>query len=141
MGSFESEGKARLELVLPASAEMLSAVRKAVVGFARSVGAEEECVQAVAVAVNEAASNVVVHAYPRGGTRPLHVVADTDTDHDKLVVTISDEGPGDASGPRVRGESGRGLPLMRALADEVDVYRGPRGTRARMTFALHPHAA
>jgi anti-sigma regulatory factor (Ser/Thr protein kinase) len=127
-------GEASFDLRLPARPEALRTVRQLAVDFARGVGADEECVQAVAVAVNEAATNAVVHAYRGGLEGPIRVVASSS--RGKMVITLSDDGVGPDAPARGDEEAGRGLPLMRALSESVEMRRGPRGTRVQLSFAL-----
>jgi serine/threonine-protein kinase RsbW len=129
----EVVGEGALELVLPARPRALAAVRQVIVAFARGLGADEDCVQAVAVGVNEAATNAVVHAY-RGEGQPIRVAANAGAR--TLVVSVSDDGVGEAAPRREGDESGRGLPLMRGLSARVEIRRGRRGTEVRLAFPL-----
>ena len=125
---------ASLDLVVEAEATSLAVLRKVAVAFARSLGAVEDSVEAVAVAVNEAASNSILHGYREAEPGTLRMAASLA--RNTLAITLSDDGVGDQAGTREGDEVGRGFPLMRALADGVDVSRGERGTRVRLTFPL-----
>jgi anti-sigma regulatory factor (Ser/Thr protein kinase) len=125
---------AAFELSLPAEPQALRTLRLLAVDFARGVGADEECVQSIAVAINEAASNAVVHAYRNRSAGPIRLAVSTAPG--KMVATLSDEGIGEDAAERVGPEVGRGLGLMRALSEAVEVRRGNRGTQVRMVFAL-----
>jgi anti-sigma regulatory factor (Ser/Thr protein kinase) len=126
---------ASLDLRLPAHPEALRTVRQVAVDFARGIGADEECVQAVAVAVNEAATNAVVHGYRGGRDGPIRLAASSS--RGRMVITLSDDGLGASAPARNGDETGRGLPLMRALSESVEMRRGTRGTRVQLSFALH----
>ena len=52
-------------LSLPARSENLSTIRRAVSDFAVALGVDEETIADLRLAVNEACSNVVRHAYDR----------------------------------------------------------------------------
>ena len=125
---------ASLELIVEAAPSSLAVLRTVSAAFARSLGVDEESVEAVAVAVNEAASNSLVHGYREDEHGTLRLAASLAGR--KLAITLSDDGVGDQAGTREGDEVGRGFPLMRALADGVDVSRGERGTRVRLTFPL-----
>jgi anti-sigma regulatory factor (Ser/Thr protein kinase) len=125
---------ASLDLRLPARPETLRAVRQVAVDFARGLGADEECVQAVAVAVNEAATNAVVHGYRGGRDGPIRLAASSS--RGRMVITLFDDGVGADAPTRNGDDVGRGLPLMRALSESVEMWRGPRGTRVQLSFCL-----
>jgi anti-sigma regulatory factor (Ser/Thr protein kinase) len=90
----------------------------------------------VALAVSEALSNVVMHAYvglPAAGPMRLRAVLD---DH-RLRVEVEDDGIG--LRPRLDSPGGGlGLALIASLTTELEFVCGPsgRGTLVRMTFAL-----
>jgi anti-sigma regulatory factor (Ser/Thr protein kinase) len=125
---------ASLELTVEATPSSLAVLRTVSAAFARSIGVGEETVEAVAVAVNEAASNSLMHGYRENEEGTLRLAASLAGS--TLAITLSDDGVGDQAGTREGDEVGRGFPLMRALAAGVDVSRGERGTRVRLTFPL-----
>jgi two-component sensor histidine kinase len=100
----------------------------------RFLSVREESVEAVASAVNEAASNSLVHGYRNDERGTLRLAASLAGN--TLAITLSDDGVGDQAGTRTGDEVGRGFPIMRALAGGVDVTRRERGTRVRLTFPL-----
>jgi anti-sigma regulatory factor (Ser/Thr protein kinase) len=88
------------------------------------------------LAVNEAITNAVEHAFPadhRGGGIELDAHAEAGDDRARrVVVTVTDDGhwrprPGDA------GFRGRGLDMIRALVESVTVSPTASGTRVTMT--------
>ena len=87
------------------------------------------------IAVSEACSNVVMHAY-EDGDGPLELTGWVEDDAVTFVVT--DRGSGIS--PRLQTGAaglGLGLPLMAALSDEVEVRSPPGGpTEVRMTFRI-----
>src|SRR5690348_3696718 len=92
----------------PAVAEMVPAAREAVAAFARTSGASREKVDAVRLALSEALTNAVLHAYPeRPGT--MHVTAAVVSG--ELWVLVSDDGCGLRTGP-TRPGLGMGLALI-----------------------------
>jgi serine/threonine-protein kinase RsbW len=89
------------------------------------------------LAVYEAIANVAEFAYvdaPQRGT--MDVSAAYDVDSDTLAVTVDDHGhwrenfPAPAAVP----PRGRGLQLMRMLADKVAIDRTPHGTHVTLTW-------
>lgn len=92
------------------------------------------------LAVNEALANTAEFAYLHNGspgTIDLEAVHDGDT----LTITIADQGRWRESTPATQSRSrGRGIPLMRALADEVTIDSSPLGTTVCLRFE-HFHAA
>jgi serine/threonine-protein kinase RsbW len=101
----------------------------------------------VLLAVNEAIANAAEFAYvdaPRPGT--LDVSATYEGDSDTLAVSVADQGRWRHKVPQPAGAlqqfRGRGIPLMRALADEVTIDSTPRGTHVRLTWSglTHGHS-
>lgn len=117
--------------------ESVAAARAAVVEFAARSGANPATLEAVALAVSEAATNVVVHAY-RDATEPGAIEVAAAKAGGELWVIVADSG----SGLRPRSDSkglGLGLGLIAQVSDGVDlVHRAAGGLELRMRFALAP---
>ena len=128
--------EAGVELVLPARPESLTIVRQALSGLADVDGWTSAFLTDAKIAVSEACSNVVVHAYPNGTDGTLRVMMTAE--HDGLLVLVRDQGVGIA--PRVHDRSaglGLGLPLIAALTDEVRMRRTHDGhTEVTMLFTV-----
>jgi serine/threonine-protein kinase RsbW len=120
----------RLELRLPASPETVPHVRRAVMSFASAHGVPE--VSDIGLAVTEAATNAVLHAYRGGVSGDMRVVACVEPD--RLVVVVRDYGCG--MSPRADSPGlGMGLSIIGRLAVELNVERpADGGTRLRMHF-------
>ena len=86
---------------------------------------EQRLIGDVALAVSEACTNVVVHAYPGGGDGVFRVAATYDGA--KVRVTVTDGGGGMIPRPDSPG-LGLGLPLIASLSDAVEVRPGTGGT-------------
>ncbi len=88
------------------------------------------------LAVNEAIANAAEFAYADASRRgTMDVSAAYDDDCDTLAVTIDDRGRWRERVPaRPQHLRGRGIPLMRALADEVVIDPTPRGTHVTLTW-------
>jgi len=107
-----------------AVARSVGDARRRLVAFAAERGAHRELQARIALAVSEAVTNVVMHAYPDAGPRPLHVVADFE-DGD-LEVVVADQGEGLRTG-RSPG-LGAGLGIIAETCDEFVVReREPAG--------------
>ncbi len=118
-------------------AAVASSVRQAredVVAFAKRHGAHGEHVDDIRVAISEAATNVVVHAYDRhcvGAFRILAVIGGGE-----LVVIVDDDGCG-LSSPTENPGLGMGLSLMQAAAEQaLFLPRESGGSTVQLRFAL-----
>jgi serine/threonine-protein kinase RsbW len=101
--------------------------------FASDAGASEVLVDGVRLAVSEAVTNVIRHAYPR---RLGEVRVQAGIDDDALEVTVADDGCGVHAGSD-QGGLGVGLALICAVADQMTlVPRADGGTEVRMRFEL-----
>lgn len=119
-------------MTVPAEARRLRELRETIDVFARRNGADADARIAIVLAVNEACSNVVRHAYgPEGGL--LHLKARV---RDGFIqVLVSDNGTPVAE-PAVPG-AGLGMGIIQGLASDVDIEGpGPLGTKLRATFSL-----
>jgi anti-sigma regulatory factor (Ser/Thr protein kinase) len=112
--------------------------RRRLVAFASEMGADRELQARVALAVSEAATNVVMHAYPDAGLRPLRVAADFE-DGD-LEVVVADEGVGLRPGRSLG--LGAGLGIIAECADQFIVRERARtGVELWMRFHVKPIAS
>ncbi|MCW3013959.1 MAG: domain S-box protein [Solirubrobacterales bacterium] len=126
---------ARFERRLPAVPGSVPRLRQELTAWVRVLGLEDEHVQAVRLAVSEALTNAVVHAFL--GTEPgtVHLVAEPGTG--VLEVRVTDDGRG--MGPRPDSPGlGMGVPVIGKLCASVDLGQGPdgTGTEVRMIFAV-----
>jgi serine/threonine-protein kinase RsbW len=128
-----------MELSLPARAENIALVRHAFGALGEALAVDEQLLSDVRLAITEACSNVVVHAYAGREPGPLEV--DATLHEDKLTVVVRDDGPGIAPHPGSPG-LGLGLPLIASLSQSVELGRNEHDrTEVRMTFSLSgaPH--
>lgn len=122
-----------LVLTLPARAENVAVVRHAFGGLGDALDIEDQILADVKLAVTEACTNVVVHAYP-DGDGPMEVAAGVRDG--RLSVAVRDEGRGMLPRPDSPG-LGLGLPLIATLAESLELGKdGGDHTEVRMTFRL-----
>jgi serine/threonine-protein kinase RsbW len=108
----------------------VAAARGEVEAVARECGIDGLALGAVKLAVNEAVTNAVVHAYAEADGEIAVTVA---LGAGELTVTVADSGGGMV--PRQDSPGlGIGLPLIAQLADRVEVHSDDDGTRVCMSF-------
>jgi serine/threonine-protein kinase RsbW len=123
-----------LELKLPARAENVAVVRHAFGGFAEALSVDEQTLADIKLAITEACTNVVIHAYDDDEDGSLEV--DASIDDRRLTVVIRDRGRGIVPRPDSPG-LGLGLPLIATLAESLELGKDDFDhTEVRMTFAL-----
>ena len=120
---------------MQAVADQVAGLRIAVVSFAAAHRADRSTQADIALAVTEACSNVVRHAY-LDVVEPGPLIVEAYHENGGLVVIVTDEGRGMAS----RSDSpglGLGLALIARLTQQVEISdHVPAGTRLQMTFAV-----
>jgi serine/threonine-protein kinase RsbW len=124
------------EATFPSSPPGVGAMRRQVAAFAERAGMDEDGIGSVRLAVSEAATNAVVHAYreSEGELQVRAFVADGE-----LVVIVRDAGLGLAPRPDSPG-LGLVMPLMASVTSRFRVVSDGVGTEIHMAFAL-PSAA
>lgn len=130
------EPGARLHESRPAFPRYVASLRRAAVAFAADAGADDLQQENIGLAMSEAVSNSVIHAYPDDGLRG-YVTVRAWMDRGAIIVTVCDEGRGMApasGGPGL----GLGLALIARLSDRLEIEdRSPEpGLRLRMRFSL-----
>ena len=116
----------------------MSQLRHLAAGFAAAAGASEEVTDAIALAVSETVTNVILHAYDREDGR---VRVGCRVDGERFIVEVIDGGGGiDArqDSPGI----GHGLSIVGALAQALDFAPSAngRGTAVTMVFGPDPPA-
>ena len=112
-----------LDLALPAEPQVLADVRSAVRRWLADTVASRSEADELLLAIGEATTNVVEHAYgAEGGMLEVRLELDGDG---QVIATVRDSGQWRS--PRGTGR-GRGTLLMRALCDEVEIGQDAGGT-------------
>ena len=120
-----------IRLTIPARPETVAVVRHVLGALGEALGLPVEVVEDVRLAVTEACTNVVRHAYA-DGRGSIEVVVRPEGD--ALRVTVADAGRGIGPSPDTAGP-GLGLPLIAALTDSLEIERtGGTGSRLVMSF-------
>ena len=127
-----------LSLTLPARAENVAVVRHAIGGLGEALDVGDQTLSDVKLAVTEACTNTVVHAYP-DSEGPLQVLAYLRDS--RLLILVRDEGLGIV--PRTDSPGlGLGLPLIATLAESLELGTDDASrTEVRMTFRLDSEEA
>ncbi len=137
-GTITSNTNADVELAMPARAENVAIVRHAIGALGEAIEIDAQTLSDIRLAVTEACTNVVVHAYPDGTDGPLEVLATLGGE--ELTVVVRDEGKGIAARTDSPG-LGLGLPLIASLAERVELGHDEQArTEVRMTFSLSDSA-
>ena len=130
-----------VRLSIPAKPEYISLGRLALTGLSRLRTFPDDVLADLKLALTEACTNSVRHAYENGREGNVEIVYELEPD--RLVIEVGDEGAGfelldDSNGHEGElEEGGLGIEIIRALADEVEI--GPReegGSRLRFVKLL-----
>jgi len=121
-------------ITFPANFEFLDEIRELVAKVAREGGFTEKEIYSLQLAADEAASNIIEHAYE--GVLNAEIDMTCDVYDDNLIITMRDTGmPFDLSNvkqPNIKADlferqiGGLGVYLMRKLMDEVRYESNPR---------------
>jgi serine/threonine-protein kinase RsbW len=126
-----ARGEHRIDVRVKAEPASIGQLRSAIVELAQELGLENT--GPVALAVSEAMTNVVLHAYRESEPGEMRVVACDEPD--RLVVVVRDYGGGMRPRPDSPG-FGMGLPLITQMTDDLQIEAAQEhGTLLRMHFA------
>jgi serine/threonine-protein kinase RsbW len=137
IGRFNGGEPRTVRLTFPARPEYITLCRLALTGISRLRPVSEEVLADLKLALTEAASNSVRHAYRDGGNGVVEIVYELHPD--RLVIEVTDEGKGfepttAGAAPESLSEGGLGLAIIRAIADEVEIGSRPSGKGSRLRF-------
>lgn len=131
-----------IELRLPPLPEYVSIARLCLAGIGARLSLPLETIEELKVALAEACTNVVQHAYgPSDEDKDIRILFAFN--EDSLTMIVEDTGRGfdpskDLQPPTPEKDRGLGLFLIKALVDEVTIDSAPgKGTRIKMKKALH----
>jgi anti-sigma regulatory factor (Ser/Thr protein kinase)/putative methionine-R-sulfoxide reductase with GAF domain len=118
-----SDPAEELHVTMPAERDALAPLRRRLRAWLRAQGATSDELAAIVLASGEACANAVEHAYPAvRSTFDLEARMEDGT----VVVVVRDHG--NWREPRTGTHRGRGLGIMRATMDSVDVRSTDQGT-------------
>ena len=121
---------------VPARIDQLSDLRHSFADWAVAQGLDRDHIDTATLATYEALSNVAAHAYPGDAPGTLDLWARYEPEQHHLEVTVTDRGhwvpPPEDPGPL----GGRGIPLMRSLAEHADIEPGDRGTTVHLHWTV-----
>ena len=126
-----------VRLTIPAKPEYITLSRLALAGLARVRPLADETLADLKLALTEACSNSVRHAYEDGEG---HVDISFELRDDRLIVEVADDGTGFEPGPsgtldeETLSEGGLGIAIIRSIADEVEIGGRPNGKGSRLRF-------
>lgn len=126
---------ADLECRVPAAAERLGQLRHALADWAAGLGLTAQITKDMVLATYEAMANVVVHAYRDRAGGTLDLYAHADRVRGIVTVSVADYGCWRPPTPD-HSSRGRGLSLMRGLAEHTGIRRNRSGTTVTMTYRM-----
>jgi PAS domain S-box-containing protein len=122
-----------LRLKTDASANQLADVRHRLNAWLQSCAVPGPLATDMVLAVYEACANSVEHAYR--GSRSGQVRVDVEIVGGTINARVADSGKWKIPEP---GPGGRGLKLIDAVSDRVELEHGPSGTTVTMSFRIPP---
>jgi serine/threonine-protein kinase RsbW len=135
-------GDRSIRLTIPAKAEYITLGRLALTAIARVRPLSDETLSDLKLALTEACTNSVRHAYSEGRSGTVEIIYQLEPD--RLIVEVTDDGQGfepslvEGDGNGDLSEGGLGIAIIRAVADEVEIdERESGGSRLRFVKFLH----
>jgi serine/threonine-protein kinase RsbW len=130
-----------VRLTIPARPEYITLGRLALTAIAGVRPLSDETLHDLKLALTEACTNSVKHAYEEGGEGTVDILYELEPD--RLAVEVGDAGAGfaphdsgDANGDDLS-EGGLGIEIIRAVTDEVEIEeREGGGSRLRFVKFL-----
>ena len=129
-------GENAIRLTIPAKPEYITLGRLALTGLSRLRPLSQETVADLKLALTEACTNCVRHAYP-GGHGFVEILYDLQPD--RLVIEVADDGEGfDPADRQERdeelAEGGLGIAIIESIADELEIGVRESGRGSRLRF-------
>ena len=124
---------APLVIEIDAAAEELSGTRRKLSAWMQAARIPDDTIADIVLAVNEACANGIEHAYR--GHEPGKVRIEAENDGAQVRIRVIDTGSWKAALANP-GTRGRGLLLIRAVSDWLELDCTPSGTTVDMSFRL-----
>jgi serine/threonine-protein kinase RsbW len=141
MTMFESDGGRTIALRIPAKAEYITLCRLALTGLGQVRGVGEDTMADLKLALTEAVSNSVRHAYGPNGEGSVDVRYELHPD--RLGIEIVDDGEGfdpereeEQAGDELS-EGGLGIAIIKSIADEFELRSSPGSRGSTLRFVKH----
>ncbi len=135
----QSAGERLILLRIPAKAEYITLCRLALTGLAQLREIGDDTMADLKLALTEAVSNSVRHAYGPNGDG--HVEITYELKLDRLGIEVIDDGEGFDPNETTLfegeelSEGGLGIAIIRAIADEFEIQSKPGVRGSRLRFA------
>ena len=134
-----ADDRRTVRLTIPAKPEYITLSRLALTGLSRVRPLPDDTLADLKLALTEACSNSVRHAYPG---RDGHVEISFELSEDRLVVEVADDGSGfDPADTKTDGgdtdslaEGGLGIAIISSIADELEIGAQAHGRGSRLRF-------
>jgi serine/threonine-protein kinase RsbW len=145
LDDLDGDGGRTIHLRIPAKAEYITLCRLALTGLGQLRAIPDDTMADLKLALTEAVSNSVRHAYGPAGDGSVEVVYELHPD--RLGIEVVDDGegfdpeadpePGVAVGEELS-EGGLGIAIIRSIADEFELRSSPgvRGSTLRFVKRL-----
>jgi serine/threonine-protein kinase RsbW len=141
-GVESAEGVRAVRLRIPAKPEYIALCRLALTGLGQARALDSDTIADLKLALTEAVSNSVRHAYGTPGEGQVDIRYELRPD--RICVDVVDDGDGfdPDEAPSFDGdelsEGGLGIAIIRTLADDVEIESRPgvRGSRLRFVKKL-----
>ena len=142
-GVDSAAGVRAVRLRIPAKPEYIALCRLALTGLAQARALDSDTVADLKLALTEAVSNSVRHAYGTPGEGQVDIRYELGPD--RICVDVIDDGAGfdPEEAPSFDGdelsEGGLGIAIIRTIADDVEIESRPgvRGSRLRFVKKLN----
>jgi serine/threonine-protein kinase RsbW len=132
------EAARSVSLTIPAKAEYITLCRLALTGLGQVRPIGDDTMADLKLALTEAVSNSVRHAY--GASGGGHVEVTYELGHDRIGIEVVDDGEGfdPDEAPSFEGddlsEGGLGIAIIRSIADEFEIDSAPGRRGSRLHF-------
>ena len=142
MAMIDNDGGRTIALRIPAKAEYITLCRLALTGLGQLRGIAEDTMADLKLALTEAVSNSVRHAYAPNGEGSVDVRYELHPD--RLGIVVVDDGAGfdpereEQQGGDELSEGGLGIAIIKSIADEFELRTRPgvRGSTLRFVKNL-----